>query len=165
MAKTKITYTVQFIQDQISNKSLIVGARLPSVRQLATQLNYSISTVVEAYARLVAEGILESRKGSGYYVLGKIEPTLNTETPIQYQREIDPLWISRQSLEANKDTLKPGCGWLPSHWMPEQTIRKALKQAAKSERIFLTDYSKPNGHNELRQYIARKKELYNLKIK
>lgn len=164
MAKTKITYTVQFIQDQISNKSLIVGARLPSVRQLATQLNYSISTVVEAYARLVAEGILESRKGSGYYVLGKIEPTLNTETPIQYQREIDPLWISRQSLEANKDTLKPGCGWLPSHWMPEQTIRKALKQAAKSERIFLTDYSKPNGHNELRQYIARKKELYNLKI-
>ena len=86
MTKTKITYTVQFIQDQIANKSLIVGARLPSVRQLATQLNYSISTVVEAYARLVAEGVLESRKGSGYYVLGQIEHTKNIEIPIQYQR-------------------------------------------------------------------------------
>ena len=136
MAKTKITYTVQFIQDQIANKSLIVGARLPSVRQLATQLNYSISTIVEAYARLVAEGVLESRKGSGYYVLGKLAPIQMIEKPIQYQREIDPLWISRQSLEANTDTLKPGCGWLPSHWMPEKIIRKALKQAAKSESIF-----------------------------
>ena len=42
MAKTKIEQTVQLIQDQIHNKSLLVGSRLPSVRQLATQLNFSI---------------------------------------------------------------------------------------------------------------------------
>ncbi|KAF1026993.1 MAG: HTH-type transcriptional regulator NorG [Acinetobacter bereziniae] len=164
MAKTKIEQTIQFIKAQISNKSLIAGSRLPSVRQLANQLSCSISTIVEAYARLVAEGVLESRLGSGYYVLGKTEfiPVIESET--QYQREIDPLWISRQSLEAKADVLKPGCGWLPSSWMPEQTMRKALKNAAKSETAMLIDYAPPHGHIGLRQFIARKKELYQLRF-
>ena len=139
MAKTKIEQTMQIIQDQIANKSLIVGSKLPSVRQFASRLNCSISTVVEAYARLVAEGVLESRLGSGYYVLGIVEPVI-TEIEVQYQREVDPLWISRQSLDAKTEVLKPGCGWLPSSWMPEQSIRKALKHVAKSETLFLTDY-------------------------
>ncbi|WP_151957937.1 PLP-dependent aminotransferase family protein [Acinetobacter guillouiae] len=165
MAKTKIEQTVLMIKNQISNKSLIAGSRLPSVRQFATQTNCSVSTIVEAYARLVAEGVLESRLGSGYYVLGKAEPMQMIDTEIQYQREIDPLWISRQSLEAKTDVLKPGCGWLPTTWMPEQSIRKALKQAAKSEIIMLTDYATPHGHLELRKFIARKKELYDLKFK
>ncbi|AYO54446.1 aminotransferase-like domain-containing protein [Acinetobacter wuhouensis] len=163
MAKTKIDQTMQIIQDQIANKSLIVGSRLPSVRQFAIRLNCSVSTVVEAYARLVAEGVLESRLGSGYYVLGKTETFTIVETEVQYQREVDPLWISRQSLDAKSDVLKPGCGWLPSNWMPEQSIRKALKQVAKSENILLTDYATPHGHLELRQLIARKKEALDLK--
>lgn len=50
MKKTKIDQTIQFIQDQIANKSLIAGARLPSVRQFSKQLNCSVSTVVEAYS-------------------------------------------------------------------------------------------------------------------
>jgi len=165
MAKTKIEQTVLMIKNQISNKSLIAGSRLPSVRQFAIQTNCSVSTIVEAYARLVAEGVLESRLGSGYYVLGKEEPMQMIDTEIQYQREIDPLWISRQSLEAKIDVLKPGCGWLPTTWMPEQSIRKALKQAAKSEISMLTDYATPHGHLELRKFIARKKELYDLKFK
>ena len=165
MAKTKIEQTVLMIKNQILNKSLIAGSRLPSVRQFATQTNCSVSTIVEAYARLVAEGVLESRLGSGYYVSGKAEPIQMIDTEIQYQREIDPLWISRQSLEAKTDVLKPGCGWLPTAWMPEQSIRKALKQAAKSEIIMLTDYATPHGHLDLRKFIARKKELYDLKFK
>lgn len=163
MAKTKIEQTIQIIKDQISNKSLIAGSRLPSVRQLAAQLNCSVSTIVEAYARLVAEGVLESRLGSGYYVLGKTDEILFVEPETQYQREIDPLWISRQSLEAKNEVLKPGCGWLPTSWMPEHSVRKALKQAAKSDAVMLIDYAIPHGHLELRKLIARKKELYQLK--
>ena len=164
MAKTKIEQTVQLIQDQIDNKSLLVGSRLPSVRQLATQLNFSISTVVEAYSRLVAEGILESRLGSGYYVLGQSTEIANIEPVLNVQREIDPLWISRQSLDAKAEVLKPGCGWLPSDWMPEVSIRKALKQTAKSDIFLLTDYAPAQGHLALRKWIARRKEIYNLQL-
>ena len=70
MAKTKIESVTDIIQQQISNKSLIAGSRLPSVRQFAKQMNCSVSTIVEVYERLVAEGVLESRVGVGSYVLG-----------------------------------------------------------------------------------------------
>lgn len=33
MAKTKIEYIIEYIIEKISNKTLIVGSRLPSVRQ------------------------------------------------------------------------------------------------------------------------------------
>lgn len=54
MTISKIERVIAFIQQEISNKKLIAGTRLMSVRQLAQHLNYSVSTVVEAYARLVA---------------------------------------------------------------------------------------------------------------
>jgi GntR family transcriptional regulator / MocR family aminotransferase len=44
------------------------GARLPSSRALAQSLRVSRSTVVEAFDQLVAEGLLEQRRGSGTYV-------------------------------------------------------------------------------------------------
>ena len=67
MAKTKIEHTVLMIKNQISNKSLIAGSRLPSVRQFAIQTNCSVSTIVEAYARLVAEGVF--RISSWFWLL------------------------------------------------------------------------------------------------
>jgi DNA-binding transcriptional MocR family regulator len=164
MAKTKIDVVIDLIKDQIANKTFIVGSRLPSVRQFAQQMNCSVSTIVEAYSRLVGEGVLESRVGSGYYVSGHQLQNKFIEQEFSYQREVDPLWISRQSLEAKTDVLKPGCGWLPESWMPEQTIRKALKLAAKSSTSLLMNYAIPHGHLQLRQLIARKKEIYDLNV-
>src|ERR1700720_3338831 len=41
------------------------GSRLPSTRALCVQLGVSRGVVVEAYAQLVAEGYLETRRGGG----------------------------------------------------------------------------------------------------
>ena len=46
------------------------GARLPAERRLAAALAVSRGTVVAAYDELVAEGVVERRRGSGTYVLG-----------------------------------------------------------------------------------------------
>lgn len=48
------------------------GARLPSVRKLANDLGFSVSTVVEAYERLIALGKIESRTGSGFILLVRL---------------------------------------------------------------------------------------------
>ena len=86
------------------------------------------------------------------------------EHHVQYDREINPLWISRQSLDANEETLKPGCGWLPPEWMPESSLRKALKHAAKSSLKMLVEHPVPHGHMGLRQWIARKNNQYEIQV-
>ncbi|MEV5505219.1 PLP-dependent aminotransferase family protein [Streptomyces orinoci] len=52
----------------IENGTLQPGSRLPSSRQLATDLAISRSVVVEAYEQLAAEGYLVTRRGSGTWV-------------------------------------------------------------------------------------------------
>ncbi|MCF1772657.1 winged helix-turn-helix domain-containing protein, partial [Pseudomonas aeruginosa] len=53
------------------------GTRIPSIRQLARENQLSQSSVIEAYDRLVALGMLESRHGSGFFVAEA--PTAATE--------------------------------------------------------------------------------------
>ncbi len=45
-----------------------LGDRLPSVRELARQLAVNQNTILRAYERLTAEGILELRHGEGTFV-------------------------------------------------------------------------------------------------
>lgn len=45
------------------------GARLPSVRQLASDLGLANNTVVRAYRELETAGLVRSRRGSGTQVI------------------------------------------------------------------------------------------------
>ena len=53
-------------EDIISNHN--IGDKLPSIRKVATLYNLSKTTVESAYSQLYAEGYIESRPKSGYYV-------------------------------------------------------------------------------------------------
>src|SRR6187402_134632 len=74
------------------------GTRLPSIRRLAERRGVSKSTVVEAYDRLVAEGAVEARPGSGFFAVARIKPFALAEGGPRLDRAIDPLWIYRQAL-------------------------------------------------------------------
>ena len=148
---------MQAIRGRISNRSLAPGAKLPSIRALARTMQVSNSTVVEAYDRLTAEGAIRSRPGSGFYNAGPLAPLSLAELAPRLDRAIDPFWVSRQSLEAGGDVLKPGCGWLPSPWMPEGEIRRALRALARArDGAALTDYGSPLGLAPLRQFLSRR---------
>lgn len=54
---------------QIRTGQLQAGDRLPGKRSLAAQLAVAVNTVDTAYQMLVAEGYLEARPKSGFYVL------------------------------------------------------------------------------------------------
>src|ERR671917_2467227 len=56
------------IRLKVSNRTLVSGDRLPSIRSFAAVMGVSPSTVVEAYDRLAAEGLIRARRGSGFYV-------------------------------------------------------------------------------------------------
>lgn len=71
-------------------------------------------------------------------------------------RAVDPFWVSRQSLEAHESDLKPGCGWLPPAWLPQETIRRTLRSLSRADAASIADYGSPLGLKPLRQLIARR---------
>lgn len=154
---TLVEHVMRTIRTQITNRSLTPGAKLPSIRSVAATMQVSKSTVVEAYDRLAAEGVIRSRPGSGFYSAAPLAPLSLTELAPRLDRAIDPFWVSRQSLEAGQAMLKPGCGWLPSEWMPEEDIRRALRNLARTkEQLKLTDYGTPLGLAPLRRFLSRR---------
>jgi len=144
------------IEGRIAARSLTPGAKLPSIRALAETLGVSKSTVVTAYDRLAAEGTIQSRPGSGFYVAAPLAPLAVAELGPRLDREVDPFWISRQALEAGPDVLMPGCGWLPDSWMPHTDIRRALRALARGDTASLVEYGSPRGLPALRQIVARR---------
>lgn len=144
------------VRNRISSRALTPGARLPSIRSFATSMKVSKSTVVEAYERLAAEGLIRSRPGSGFFVAAPLAPLSLAEIGPKLEREVDPLWISRQALEAEDAVLKPGCGWLPPGWMPEEGLRRGLRALARGNAATLVDYGPPLGLLPLRQLLARR---------
>ena len=66
--RTLSTQITIAIRDIILIGGLPAGARLPSTRTLAKDLSVSRTTMVEAFERLVAEGLLVSTTGAGTFV-------------------------------------------------------------------------------------------------
>ncbi|MGY5779797.1 aminotransferase-like domain-containing protein [Rhizobium sp. LEGMi135b] len=153
---TRIEGVMTAISDRIASRGLMPGARLPSVRGFAKTMQVSVSTVVEAYERLAAEGTIRSRPGSGFYVCGPLPPLSLSESSAASDPDVDPLWIARQSLEMGDDVLKPGCGWLPPSWLPQVGLRRALRTLARGDMGVLANYGTPLGLPALRQLLARR---------
>lgn len=154
-SSTRTGAVMESIRRKIARRTLMPGEKLPSIRRCAATFGVSPSTVVEAYDRLAAEGAIRSRPGSGFFVTGAAAPLDLAAVGPLLDREIDPFWVSRQSLDAQPEMLKPGCGWLPSDWMPNDSIRKAIRRLAKADDVILSDYGGTLGAAKLRQLIAR----------
>ncbi|MEF7658722.1 PLP-dependent aminotransferase family protein [Bacillus thuringiensis] len=70
----------QYIRTQILSGKLEQGKKLPSIRQLATQLEVSRNTTQVAYEQLQSEGYIRSENKKGFFVEAIIsDETLNFE--------------------------------------------------------------------------------------
>ncbi|HZH51802.1 MAG TPA: PLP-dependent aminotransferase family protein [Microvirga sp.] len=151
---TRTSEVIRAIRSKLSSRALVAGDRLPSIRSFAATMGVSPSTVVEAYDRLAAEGLIRARRGSGFYVAGNgLPPLAVAETEPRRERAVDPFWVSRQSLDADPAAVKPGCGWLPAEWMPSTALRRALRSLARAEDAMLSDYGGTRGSPTLRRLL------------
>lgn len=74
------------IRRRIRTGALTVGERLPSKRALAQSLGVSVNTVDAAYAQLCAEGFVQSRERSGFFVC-QIDELARPEMPKKAKKE------------------------------------------------------------------------------
>ncbi|MFN3671353.1 MAG: PLP-dependent aminotransferase family protein [Bosea sp. (in: a-proteobacteria)] len=140
---------------RLAARTLTAGEKLPSIRRFAAVMQVSPATVVEAYDRLAAQGVIASRPGSGFYVAGSAPPLSLAEVEPKRERAMDPLWVSRQTLDPHPDLARPGCGWLPPEWMPNLAIRRAIRSVARAPDAILADYGGTRGSLGLRRLLAR----------
>ncbi len=153
-AVTRTGEVMDAIRAKLANRALVSGDRLPSIRRFAASMGVSPSTVVEAYDRLAAEGLIRARRGSGFYVAGAgVPPGALAEAEPRRDRAVDPFWVSRQSLDADSSVVKPGCGWLPAEWMPNAALRRAVRALARADDAVLTAYGGSRGAPALRRLL------------
>ena len=54
------------LKQQIIDGDMIAGEKCPSIRKMAEDLSISVTTVMQSYNQLLAEGYIKNKAGSGY---------------------------------------------------------------------------------------------------
>ena len=112
----------QQIQEVIIARDLAEGLRLPSERDLADILFTSRPTVSQAIRILVVRGLVESRRGSGAYVLRRPEASLASSMDLM-------LGINLESVEHLADLRL----WLEDAGVREAVDRRTTEDVSAAE--------------------------------
>jgi DNA-binding transcriptional MocR family regulator len=151
---SRVENTAAHIRDRVATRALARGSRLPSVRELASKLGVSKSTVVEAYERLAAEGAVVARRGAGFFVAGAARPQSPIAAGPPPEPAVDPSWINRHALMGASDFIYPGAGWLPDSWVLDLGVQRALRLAARDDAQRRRQYDEPLGYLPLRRLFS-----------
>jgi DNA-binding transcriptional MocR family regulator len=135
---------------------LPAGARLPSIRQLAGQLGVSPNTVVTAYDRLVAAGLIDSRGTAGFFVCeGQAGDAAEPDQAVlEAGDEQEPVWLAQQANDQRAGVLLASSGALPGPWLEDAVPASLLPRALKRSPAGMASRCPPQGLPELRERIA-----------
>lgn len=87
---------IERIHNGILSGTYKVGTRIPSVRDMAARLEVNPNTIVKAYDRLIAAGLIESRPGVGNYIREGAIEIVTQERQKRFYNEILPLqWLRK----------------------------------------------------------------------
>jgi DNA-binding transcriptional MocR family regulator len=132
------------------------GARIPSIRKLAKLVGASPFTVVDAYDRLVARGVIESRAGRGFFVtqrkVAPMPPVIEAST----DPGTDAIALVRASLAAPTEIIAGGSGFLPTAWYAEALPANVMSRLTQQRRAQAWMPCPPQGLGDLREQLAER---------
>jgi DNA-binding transcriptional MocR family regulator len=144
----------------IGQGALRPGDRVPSVRKLSRQEGVSISTVLQAYVQLEAQGLIEARPQSGFYVKARLwrppaEPAMSKPST-----KATPVSTSELTLNILKAVRDPGLVALgtaiPSpELLPLQQLNRMMAAIGRRDSSAGNSYDVPPGAPQLRMQVAR----------
>src|SRR5262245_8696427 len=140
---------------RIETHALRPGTRLPSIRDCAQESRVSRSTVVEAYDRLIAAGLIESRRGSGFYVRVHTRHVQRRATAHPMPATaLDVSWLLRAQRRQSPGSEQPGAGLLPENWLDHDLVAAAVRGVGRSRGSWLLKYGAVDGYLPLREALA-----------
>ncbi len=152
---TLSTQIFERISAAIEQGVLRNGEKAPSIRYVSTSAKVSFATAVAAFDKLVASGFLEPRKGSGYYVRGRVRPVrLLPKDPALARGTSDMTWFTRSVRAESRFEYKPGSGVIPSSWYDqERLLGTPLRAIGRQQMLSLVSYGDPYGFLPLRSQL------------
>lgn len=149
----------QQLSQRIIDQRYLPGRRLPSSRQLATDLGVSRNTVNAVYDQLKAEGFVQSHAGKGIFVHENIRAALNQpDQPFMHTKAntvpLPPLpVVPKHSLRLGEDANLPFQPGLPDlDAFPIRSWNRILHH--QESRRPLRGYDNTQGYQPLRRAIA-----------
>jgi DNA-binding transcriptional MocR family regulator len=149
---------VDEVSDLIASGRLAEGSRLPSVRELSRRTGVSVYTAVTAFERLQARGLVESRRGSGYFVVRHRTHAMIASIEQGPPPSADPvLGFTRSAFEPQDILVPAGSGFLPASWFADAIPPSMVSKAVKSEALTATPPTE--GDPELRSLLVERLHL------
>lgn len=143
------------LRQQIAQLVLPGGTKLPSIRQLATQLAVSTNTVVVAYDRLVAAGVVDTHGTTGFFVRAPAEArAIPDEVALEAGHEQEPVWLVQQANDQRPGVLLASSGALPPTWLQDALPAAAVQRGLARSAAGMASRCPPQGLAELREQIA-----------
>ncbi len=136
-------------KELITNGTFPAGTKLPSVRRCAQELSVSKTTVETAYMQLAAEGYIQSKPQSGFYVCAADFASMQIDKSSDSQMiHIDDIEFSASESAVDFDF---------ALW--QRYLKSALRNTER-----LLGYGHPQGEPELRnavcEYLIKNREVY-----
>ncbi|GGK75847.1 aminotransferase-like domain-containing protein [Amphritea balenae] len=146
----------QQLTKQIESGQLPLGSRLPSVRSLCKEQSLSKSTVLTAYARLEAAGLVNARPKSGYFVCYQPQSAVVKHRAEQAQ---PPAFINQDALLLDIMDQSSAFDICPGQTEPScnEPLRRCLGRAARRQKgADQHYYNEPSGLLGLRKQLQRR---------
>jgi len=141
------------LRAMVAERRLLPGSRLTSIRQLASQLLVSPNTVVTAYDRLVADGLVFSRGTAGYFVAEAAGAVIDS-APLEAGDAHEPVWLAQQSNDLRPGVLQASGGALPMAWLEDAIPTSLVQRALSHSGLGMASRCPPQGMNALRERLA-----------
>lgn len=148
------------IEKLIANGALKVGDKLLSVRALSKEQDISLSTAFQAYYHLEAQGLIEARPQSGYYV--KFSPNHAFSLPecCEPTNEVVPVTLDDMISSVYKDLrsnklLQFSVAAPDISLLPAAKLSKSVMQSLRSSADSCLNYEHIQGNLQLRKQIAK----------
>jgi len=147
------------IRQQIESGELAIGEKLASLRDYAQMLGCAKNTVVKAYEMLVADGLVEPRRGSGYFVTGILHPPVPKRgmharwTPALMHELIG---MGLQDMNAPLPFLSISEGLPPSEWLESCRLDRYMQKIGRAGLGTAFRSGDPMGYLPLRHQISRR---------
>jgi GntR family transcriptional regulator len=82
--------------------------KLPSVREYAAEIEVNVNTILKAYNQLELEGIIEKKRGIGYFVSGNARRIIEDDKKREFIKHQLPEFLKAvKMLSLTWDDLKP----------------------------------------------------------